>query len=78
MVNVSQRPLGVPDRDRLPERRGPHDQGAGHVFILFFLDIASRSVHVAGVTPHPDNRWMTQIARNVTDVEEGFFAARGI
>ena len=28
--------------------------------------------HVAGVTPRPDNRWMTQIARNLTDVEEGF------
>jgi putative transposase len=41
-------------------------------YILFFVDIASRSVHIAGVTPHRDNRWMTQIARNVMDVEEGF------
>jgi hypothetical protein len=35
-------------------------------YILLFIDIASRSVHIAGITPHPDNRWMTQIARNVT------------
>src|SRR3982074_1157360 len=41
-------------------------------YILFFIDIASRSVHVAGITPHPDNRWMKQIARNVTDAEDGF------
>jgi len=41
-------------------------------YILFFIDIASRSVHIAGITPQPDNRWMTQIARNVTDAEEGF------
>jgi len=41
-------------------------------YVLFFIDIASRSVHIAGITPHPDNRWMTQIARNVTDVEDGF------
>jgi putative transposase len=41
-------------------------------YVLFFIDIASRSVHIAGITPHPDNRWMTQIARNVTDVDEGF------
>jgi putative transposase len=41
-------------------------------YILFFIDIASRSVHIAGITPHPDNRWMTQMARNVTDVDEGF------
>ena len=41
-------------------------------YILFFIDIASRSVHVAGITPHPDNSWMTQIARNITDAEDGF------
>jgi putative transposase len=40
-------------------------------YILFFIDIASRSVHIAGITPHPDNRWMRQIARNVTDAEDG-------
>ena len=40
-------------------------------YILFFIDIGSRSVHIAGITPHPDNRWMTQIARNVTDTEDG-------
>jgi putative transposase len=41
-------------------------------YILFFIDIASRSVHIAGITSHPDNRWMRQIARNVTDIEDGF------
>jgi putative transposase len=41
-------------------------------YILFFLDIASRSVRVAGITRHPDNSWMTQIARNITDVGDGF------
>jgi putative transposase len=45
-------------------------------YILFFIDIASRSVHVAGITPHPDNSWMMQIARNVTDADAGFL--RGI
>jgi hypothetical protein len=46
--------------------------------ILFFIDIASQTVHVAGITPHPDNSWMTQIARNVTDMNDGFFAASAI
>ena len=41
-------------------------------YILFFIDIASRSVHVAGTTPHPDNAWMTQVARNITDASNGF------
>ena len=40
-------------------------------YVLFFIDIASRSVHIAGITPHPHNRWMKQIARNVTDTEGG-------
>ena len=41
-------------------------------YLLFFIDLASRKVHVAGITPHPDNAWMTQIARNVTDTHDGF------
>ena len=34
--------------------------------VLFFIRISTREVHVAGVTPHPDQHWMTQMARNVT------------
>jgi hypothetical protein len=41
-------------------------------YVLFFIDIASRSVHIAVITPHPNNRWMTQIARNLTDTHDGF------
>jgi putative transposase len=39
--------------------------------VLFFIDLASRAVHVAGVTVHPDHAWMMQAARNVTDVGDG-------
>jgi transposase InsO family protein len=35
-------------------------------YVLFFIHLASRQVQVAGVTPHPDERWMVQVARNVT------------
>gem|GEM_PF-1943382 len=35
-------------------------------YTLFFLRIDTREVHLAGVTRHPDQRWMTQIARNMT------------
>ena len=41
-------------------------------YILFFIDIASRSVHVAGITAHPQNAWMMQVARNITDEDDGF------
>jgi putative transposase len=45
-------------------------------YILFFINIASRSVHVAGITPHPDNSWIAQIARNITDVNDGFLRGK--
>jgi transposase InsO family protein len=40
-------------------------------YVLFFIHLASRRVHVAGVTPHPDQGWMGQMARNVTMAEWG-------
>jgi transposase InsO family protein len=40
-------------------------------YVLFFIHLASRKVHVAGVTPSPDQRWMTQMARNTTMAEWG-------
>src|SRR5437588_13010368 len=42
--------------------------------VLFFMHLGSRQVHVAGVTPHPDARWMVQVARNVTIEEWGLLS----
>src|SRR5882724_193274 len=44
-------------------------------YVLFFIHLASRKVHIAGVTPHPDARWMVQVARNVTMAEWGFLSS---
>lgn len=41
-------------------------------YVLFFIHLASRKVYVAGVTPHPDEQWMVQMARQVTMEEWGF------
>jgi transposase InsO family protein len=35
-------------------------------YVLFFIHLESRRVNIAGITIHPDERWMQQIARNVT------------
>jgi transposase InsO family protein len=43
-------------------------------YVLFSLHLGSRKIHVAGVTPHPDEAWMVQVARNVTMEEWGFLA----
>lgn len=42
--------------------------------IVFFIHLASRKVYVAGMTPHPGERWMTQVAPNVTMADWGFLA----
>jgi len=35
-------------------------------YVLFFIHLESRRVDIAGITVHPDERWMRQMARNVT------------
>src|SRR5262245_22984951 len=35
-------------------------------YVLFFMHLESRGVDIAGITIHPDEPWMKQIARNVT------------
>ncbi len=35
-------------------------------YVLFFIHLESRRIEVAGITPHPNESWMKQIARNVT------------
>jgi putative transposase len=35
-------------------------------YVLFFLHLESRRVSIAGITRHPDEEWMQQIARNAT------------
>jgi hypothetical protein len=32
---------------------------------LFFIEIGTRRVHLAGITTNPDGRWVTQQARNL-------------
>ncbi len=43
-------------------------------YVLFFIHLESRRVDIAAVTVHPDERWMRQIARNMT--MEGYGALR--
>ena len=45
-------------------------------YVLFFIQLESRRVCVAGITPHPDQQWMEQMARNVTMEDAGFLINR--
>ena len=41
-------------------------------YVLFFLHLESRRVSVAGITRHPDQAWMEQIARSATQENWGY------
>ena len=46
--------------------------GLVRYFVLFVIDLETRRVEIAGILPQPDGAWMSQIARNLTDAEDGF------
>jgi putative transposase len=43
-------------------------------YVLFFIHLGSRKVEIAGMTPHPNEAWMVQVARNVTMETWGFLS----
>ncbi len=44
--------------------------------VLFFIDLKSRMVEIAGITEDPYEAWMNQMARNVTDCVDGFLIGK--
>ena len=43
-------------------------------YVLFFIHVATRRVHIAGLTQYPDTAWVTQMARKVTMADAGFLS----
>jgi putative transposase len=43
------------------------------LYVLFFIELGSRRVHVAGTTPTPTAQWVTQQTRQLTWVPERKF-----
>ncbi len=41
-------------------------------YLLFVMELKTRRVHFAGCTPNPKESWIKQVARNLTDPEDGF------
>ena len=45
-------------------------------YVLVVIELSSRKVHIAGITPGPDSAFMMQIGRNLTDPMDGFLLGK--
>ena len=45
-------------------------------YVLFVISLADRVVRIAGITTQPNESWMLQIARNITDAQSGALHAK--
>jgi putative transposase len=70
-VPLSHRRRGSSRPTSSPSRRS----GSRRSTSFFFIELATRRVHVAGVTAHPDSAWVTQQARNLA-IEERLSGVR--
>jgi transposase InsO family protein len=41
-------------------------------YVLLVMDLSTRRINLAGTTSHPNQAWMMQIARTLTDALDGF------
>ena len=45
-------------------------------YLLFLMELKTRTVHCAGFTTNPHGQWMQQLARNLTDCNDGFLLGK--
>jgi transposase InsO family protein len=50
--------------------------GLTRFVVLFFMDLSTRRVEIGGIARSANGLWMSQIARNLIDVMDGFFAGK--
>jgi putative transposase len=43
-------------------------------FVLFFINLTTRRVHLGGITAYPNEQWMKQVARNATMEDWGYLS----
>jgi putative transposase len=62
------RSLNAPPTYSSPRPIAPHCEGlpTNTYYILFFIHLHTRRVHIGGMTPNPDGAGMAQVARNTS------------
>jgi hypothetical protein len=51
-------------------------RGPRRYLVLFFIDLSPRKVEIAGIAQAANGLWMSQIARNLTDAEQGILTGK--
>src|SRR5258705_6055145 len=51
-------------------------RGLQRFIVLFFIDLSTRKVEIAGIARVANGLWMSQIARNLTDAEQGILTGK--
>ncbi len=51
-------------------------KGLQRFIVLFFIELSTRRVEVAGISAAPNGLWMSQIARNLTDSVDGLLLGK--
>jgi putative transposase len=46
--------------------------GLATIYLLFVMELPTRRVDFDGSTSNPDEPWMLQVSRNLSDAEDGF------
>jgi putative transposase len=50
--------------------------GLQRFIVLFFIELATRKVEIAGIASNANGLWMAQIGRNLTDAEDGILTGK--
>jgi len=51
-------------------------RGLQRFIVLFFIELSTRKVQIAGIASTANGLWMSQIARNLTDAELGILTGK--
>ena len=51
-------------------------RGLQRFIVLFFIDLSTRKMEIAGIAQAANGLWMSQIARNLTDSEDGILTGK--
>jgi hypothetical protein len=51
-------------------------RGLTRFLVLFFIELSSRRVEIGGVARSANGFWVSQVARNLSDAEEGFLTGK--